>query len=133
MSAIQNREEERKRADVELAYDIRYGIETIPMNDVRYPQRLKDCDDAPHILLNKGNANLNQQRLINIVGTPHCTPYGEDLIRRFITDLKQLSPNVLIMSGLAYGVDIVAHRQALANGSSIKATPTSTSSASSTS
>lgn len=50
------------------------------------------------------------------MGTRHCTPYGEDLIRRFITDLKQLSPNVLIMSGLAYGVDIVAHRQALASG-----------------
>ncbi len=70
------------------------------MNDDRYPQRLKDCDDAPLMLFYKGNANLNQQRVINIVGTRHCTPYGEDLIRRFITDLKQLSPNVLIMSGL---------------------------------
>ena len=116
MSAIQNCEEARKRAEEELEYDIRYGIEPIPMNDDRYPQRLKDCDDAPLILFYKGNANLNQQRVINIVGTRHCTPYGEDLIRRFITDLKQLSPNVLIMSGLAYGVDIVAHRQALANG-----------------
>ena len=86
------------------------------MNDDRYPQRLKDCDDAPLILFYKGNANLNQQRVNKIVGTRHCTPYGEDLIRRFITDLKQLSPNVLIMSGLAYGVDIVAHRQALASG-----------------
>ena len=116
VSAIQNCEEARKRAEEELEYDIRYGIEPIPMNDDRYPQRLKDCDDAPLILFYKGNANLNQQRVINIVGTRHCTPYGEDLIRRFITDLKQLSPNVLIMSGLAYGVDIVAHRQALANG-----------------
>ena len=50
------------------------------------------------------------------MGTRHCTPYGEDLIRRFITDLKQLSPRVLIVSGLAYGVDIVTHRQALASG-----------------
>ena len=116
VSAIQNCEEARKRAEEELEYDIRYGIEPIPMNDDRYPQRLKDCDDAPLILFYKGNANLNQQRVINIVGTRHCTPYGEDLIRRFITDLKQLSPNVLIMSGLAYGVDIVAHRQALACG-----------------
>ena len=116
VSAIQNCDENRKRAEEELEYDIRYGIEPIPMNDDRYPQRLKDCDDAPLILFYKGNANLNQQRVINIVGTRHCTPYGEDLIRRFITDLKQLSPNVLIISGLAYGVDIVAHRQALANG-----------------
>ena len=90
VSAIQNCEEARKRAEEELEYDIRYGIEPIPMNDDRYPQRLKDCNDAPLILFYKGNANLNQQRVINIVGTRHCTPYGEDLIRRFITDLKQL-------------------------------------------
>ena len=116
VNAIQNCDEARKRAEVELEYDIRYGIEPITMNDDRYPQRLKNCDDAPLMLFYKGNANLNQQRIINIVGTRHCTPYGEDLIRRFITDLKQLSPRVLIVSGLAYGVDINAHRQALANG-----------------
>lgn len=116
VSAIQNCEEARKRAEEELEYDIRYGIEPIPMNDDRYPQRLKNCDDAPLMLFYKGNADLNLQRVINIVGTRQCTPYGEDLIRRFITDLKQLSPRVLIVSGLAYGVDINAHRQALANG-----------------
>ena len=116
VSAIQNCDEARNRAEVELEYDLRYGIEPIPMNDDRYPQRLKDCDDAPLMLFYKGNADLNQQRVINIVGTRQCTPYGEDLIRRFISDLKQLSPRVLIVSGLAYGVDINAHRQALANG-----------------
>ena len=116
VSAIQNCDEARSRAEVELEYDLRYGIEPIPMNDDRYPQRLKDCDDAPLMLFYKGNADLNQQRVINIVGTRQCTPYGEDLIRRFISDLKQLSPRVLIVSGLAYGVDINAHRQALANG-----------------
>ena len=116
ISAIQNCDEARSRAEVELEYDLRYGIEPIPMNDDRYPQRLKNCDDAPLMLFYKGNADLNQQRVINIVGTRQCTPYGEDLIRRFIADLKQLSPRVLIVSGLAYGVDINAHRQALANG-----------------
>ena len=116
VSAIKNCDEARSRAEVELEYDLRYGIEPIPMNDDRYPQRLKNCDDAPLMLFYKGNADLNQQRVINIVGTRQCTPYGEDLIRRFISDLKQLSPRVLIVSGLAYGVDINAHRQALANG-----------------
>lgn len=116
INALQNADEARKRAEVELEYDLKYGIQPICMNDERYPQRLKECDDAPLMLFYKGNANLNQQRVINIVGTRHCTPYGEDCIRRFITDLKQLSPQVLIVSGLAYGVDIVAHRQALANG-----------------
>ena len=114
--AIQNCDEARSRAEVELEYDLRYGIEPITMNDDRYPQRLKNCDDAPLMLFYKANADLNLQRVINIVGTRQCTPYGEDLIRRFITDLKQLSPRVLIVSGLAYGVDINAHRQALANG-----------------
>ena len=116
INALQNADEARKRAEVELEYDLKYGIQPICMNDERYPQRLKECDDAPLMLFYKGNANLNQQRVINIVGTRHCTPYGEDCIRCFITDLKQLSPQVLIVSGLAYGVDIVAHRQALANG-----------------
>ena len=116
INALQNADEARSRAEVELEYDLRYGIEPIPMNDDRYPQRLKNCDDAPLMLFYKGNADLNQQRVINIVGTRQCTPYGEDLIRRFISDLKQLSPRVLIVSGLAYGVDINAHRQALANG-----------------
>ena len=116
VNAIQNSDEARKRAEVELEYDLRYGIEPITMNDERYPSRLRECDDAPLMLFYKGNANLNQQRVINIVGTRHCTPYGEDLIRRFITELKQLCPQVLIVSGLAYGVDINAHRQALDKG-----------------
>lgn len=116
VEALKNTDEARQRAEVELEYDIRYGIEPICMNDDLYPQRMKECDDAPLMLFYKGNANLNQQRVINIVGTRHCTPYGEDLIRRFITDLRQLCPQVLIVSGLAYGVDINAHRQALDKG-----------------
>ncbi len=116
VEALANTDEARKRAEVEMEYDQRYGIEPLCMSDDRYPQRLKECDDAPLVLFYKGNANLNQQRVINIVGTRRCTPYGEDLIHRFVTDLKQLSPRVLIVSGLAYGVDINAHRQALANG-----------------
>lgn len=113
--ALQNTDEAKRRAEVELEYDIRYGIQPLCMNDTNYPQRLKECDDAPLMLFYKGNANLNQQRVINIVGTRHCTPYGEDLIRKFVSELRQLCPKVLIVSGLAYGVDINAHRQALAN------------------
>ena len=77
VSAIQNCEEARKRAEEELEYDIRYGIEPIPMNDDRYPQRLKDCDDAPLILFYKARqpqpAARHQHRR-----NRHCTPYGED-------------------------------------------------------
>ena len=81
-----------------------------------YPQRLNDCPDAPLVLYYKGNADLNQQRVINIVGTRRCTVYGQDIIRHFVADLRQLCPRVLIVSGLAYGVDICAHRQALQQG-----------------
>jgi DNA processing protein len=63
-----------------------------------------------------GSADLNQRRVIDIIGTRHCTTYGQDLIRRFVSDLKQLCPEVLIISGLAYGVDVCAHRNALENG-----------------
>ena len=81
-----------------------------------YPQRLRECADAPIILYYKGNADLNQSKIISIVGTRQCTQYGIDLIRRFVSDLRRHCPEMLIVSGLAYGVDINAHRQALAQG-----------------
>jgi DNA processing protein len=86
-----------------------------PLDD-GYPRRLKECDDAPLMLFYKGTADLNATHIINIVGTRHSTPYGQDLIRRFVADLRTLCPDVLIVSGLAYGIDICAHRQALDNG-----------------
>ena len=65
---------------------------------------------------NKGNAELNRRYVIDIIGTRRCTSYGQDLIHRFVSDLRQLCPDVLIVSGLAYGVDICAHRNALQQG-----------------
>lgn len=116
IQGLQSIDEPLKRAEAELEYDLAHDILPIPMNDVRYPQRLIECDDAPLLLFYKGNADLNQQRIINIVGTRHCTAYGQDLVRRFVADLRQLCPRVLIVSGMAYGVDIHAHRNALQNG-----------------
>ena len=86
------------------------------MQDDDYPQRLKECPDAPIILFYKGEADLNKSRVINIVGTRQCTTYGQDMVRRLIDDLRTMCPDVLIVSGLAYGIDICAHRQALADG-----------------
>ena len=113
---MSNIEQHLKAADAEMEYNLRNGIRALALADDDYPQRLKNCDDAPLVLFYKGTANLNRARVINIVGTRHCTAYGQDLIRRFVSELKNLSPEVLIVSGLAYGVDINAHRQALANG-----------------
>ena len=85
------------------------------LNDKNYPKRLMECADPPLMLFYKGQADLNRQHVIAVVGTRHCTTYGQDLIRRFMEDLKNLCPETLIVSGLAYGVDIHAHRNALQN------------------
>ena len=105
-----------KRAEAELQYMETHGIRALTLTDDDYPQRLSECPDAPIILYYKGNADLNQSRIVSIVGTRHCTTYGQDIIRHFIADLHHYCPQVLVVSGLAYGVDIHAHREALANG-----------------
>ena len=104
------------RAEEELAFDQAHGIRPLTPSDPDYPHRLAECEDAPLVVYYKGNADLNQSRVINIVGTRKCTTYGQDLIRRFVTDLTELCPHVLVVSGLAYGVDICAHRKALETG-----------------
>ncbi len=114
--AMRNIEQHLKVADAEMEYNLQNGISAFSLADNDYPQRLKNCDDAPLVLFYKGTACLNRARVINIVGTRHCTAYGQDIIRKFVYELKTLCPEVLIVSGLAYGVDINAHRQSLANG-----------------
>lgn len=76
---------------------------------------MRECDDAPLALFYRGNADLNTLHIINMVGTRHATPYGQDICTRFLADLSALCPDTLIVSGLAYGIDIHAHRAALQN------------------
>ena len=104
------------RAEQEMAFIEKHHIRPLLLDTDDYPQRLCECPDAPILLYYMGSADLNQRHVINIVGTRHCTTYGQDLVRRFIADLKRLCPEVLIVSGLAYGIDICAHRNALENG-----------------
>ena len=101
------------QAEQEFIWTQNNGVEVLFWNNERYPQRLKECVDAPLTLFYKGSANLNKQRIISIVGTRKCTHYGQDLIKHLIMELQRLCPDVLIVSGLAYGVDINAHRMAL--------------------
>ena len=114
--ALKDWDEPMKRAEFELKYMEEHGIRALTLMDDDYPQRLLECPDAPIVLYFTGNCDLNQTKIVSIVGTRQCTQYGQDLIRHFIADLHQHCPQVLIVSGLAYGVDIHAHRQALANG-----------------
>ena len=104
------------RAAAEMEFIQKGHIKVLCLNDDDYPQRLRECPDAPLVLYYKGMASLNQRRVLNMVGTRHCTSYGQDLVRRFIADMKQRCPDVLIVSGLAYGIDICAHRNALEQG-----------------
>ncbi len=105
-----------RRAEDEMEFISKHHIQALTFNDPDYPSRLRECCDAPIILYYLGNAPLNQPKVIDIVGTRHCTAYGVDLVRRFLADLHRLCPHTLVVSGLAYGIDINAHRNALQQG-----------------
>ncbi len=79
--------------------------------DKNYPERLKQCSDAPVILFQSGNIDLSNRKIISIVGTRQVTTYGSEFTKKFIEDLAPLNP--IIVSGFAYGVDILAHQIAM--------------------
>lgn len=100
-----------RRAEQELLFIDRNGIDVLFLTDARYPKKLKNCDDAPILLYSKGNADLNTPKIISIVGTRNATEYGRQLCHQLIEELQQY--NVLIVSGLALGIDTAAHRTSL--------------------
>lgn len=104
------------RAEQELEFIHKHNIVCIGYHDEAYPSRLRECDDAPILLFYRGNTELNPKRVISIVGTRKCTDYGRDLCESFVRDLATQFPDVLIVSGLAYGIDVCAHRSAIKFG-----------------
>lgn len=100
-----------KKAEKELVFIEKQGIESIFYTDSRYPKRLKTCGDSPVLLYAKGNMNLNPPHVISIVGTRNATDYGRQLCKQLIEELQQY--NVLIVSGLALGIDVSAHKECL--------------------
>ncbi|MDR2906706.1 MAG: DNA-processing protein DprA [Bacteroidales bacterium] len=100
-----------QRAEEELKFIEKYQIQTFFFKDSTYPRRLLHCADSPLMLYFKGHADLNAEKIISIVGTRKCTNYGRDVIEKLLADLKQ--DNVLVISGLAYGIDTLAHQTAL--------------------
>ena len=103
------------RAEEELGFIEKNHIKALVIGEEDYPVRLAECEDAPLVIYYLGNTNLNAMKVVSIVGTRHCTEYGRSLCERLIKDLSQVYPDTLIVSGLAYGVDITAHRAALNN------------------
>ena len=103
------------RAETEVAFCEKKGIRILTLNDEAYPYRLREIPDPPLAIFFKGNADFNVKRVIAIVGTRKISEYGKDICHIFLSKIRELSPETLILSGLAYGVDIRAHRACLEN------------------
>ena len=95
----------------QINYSETNGIEILNYFEPKYPQRLKHCSDAPLILYFKGTCDLNNMKIVGIVGTRNATTYGKQMCKSVIEELAE--QNVLIVSGLAYGIDVNAHQEAL--------------------
>ena len=104
------------RAEEEAAFAEKNRISIIGCDDLRYPARLRECLDAPVLVYYRGSADLNSRHMLSIVGTRKATDYGRTFCQRFLADLARLCPDTIVVSGLAYGIDIQAHRHALQNG-----------------
>jgi DNA processing protein len=102
------------RAEKEIKFIEDEKITPLFFTDAAYPNKLKHCSDAPILLFYKGNADLNKAKILGVIGTRNATDYGKGLTEKLITDLKE--ENILIVSGLAYGIDAYAHKAALNNG-----------------
>lgn len=100
--------------DKEIAFIEKYKIQPLFIGDKNYPQRLRECYDPPTMLYYKGNADLNHSKVISIVGTRSYTAYGKETTEKIIEELA--GRNILVVSGLAIGIDIIAHKEALKNG-----------------
>ncbi len=104
-----------EKAEKELEFITKNNICTLFYLDENYPERLRHCYDAPVIIFVSGNVNLNKQKVLSIVGTRNATAYGRDICNRLVEGLARNNHDVLIVSGLAYGIDIHAHKAALRN------------------
>lgn len=100
-----------ERAEKELLFIEKYKIEPLFITDQNYPKRLRNCFDAPTLLYYKGKADLNNQKVVAIVGTRNATSRGKAFCDQLMEGLQQ--HGVLVSSGLAYGIDIAAHKAAL--------------------
>lgn len=101
-----------ERANDEIEFILKNDIQVHYYTDTEYPFRLKECHDAPLLLYTKSKQNLNDAKFIAVVGTRNVTEHGKELCNQLIADLSSV-PNIVIISGLAYGVDITAHKAAL--------------------
>ena len=103
-------------AEEEMEWCEKKHITILTLGSADYPQRLVNCFDAPIVLYSMGNGNLNAAHTVSIVGTRQCTQYGKDMVDKIVAELKAQVPDLLVVSGLAYGIDVCSHKAALKNG-----------------
>ncbi len=104
-------------ARTELAFVRAHDIDVRFIADGAYPQRLAQCADAPLAIYALGNGDvLDAAHVVSLVGTRNATRYGIDFTKELVTELAELIDDVVIVSGLAYGIDVSAHKAALAAG-----------------
>lgn len=92
----------------ELEYTQRHHIQILDITHKDYPQRLRQCIDSPSVLFFKGNGDLNQTRIVSVIGTRSYTEYGKRMCEELIEGLKNYQ--VMVSSGLAFGIDAIAHK-----------------------
>jgi DNA processing protein len=102
-----------QRAEEEIKFIRKHNITPLFYTDEKYPARLKNCDDAPPLIFFKGKCELNASRMIAIVGTRKASEYGKEITEQFVNDFVKY--DATIVSGLAYVIDIIAHKAAVKN------------------
>jgi DNA processing protein len=104
------------RAEKEVAFIEKHQIEPVFFTHPDYPQKLSFCDDAPLMLFKKGRANLGASKIVSVVGTRRASDAGKVICEKLVHGLAERYPEIVIVSGMAYGIDICAHRAALKQG-----------------
>ncbi|MBQ7691070.1 MAG: DNA-processing protein DprA [Muribaculaceae bacterium] len=102
-----------ERAERELQFIADKNVHVSYFTDPTFPRRLLETPDAPVVLYRSGECDLNAAHVVSIVGTRHATPYGIGLCNELVRDLGAALPGLVVVSGLAYGIDIAAHRAAV--------------------
>lgn len=102
-----------RRAEQEVRFIEKSKVIPLFITDSAYPKRLRECADSPVMLYYRGNADLNTAKIISIVGTRNASAYGRNMTEQLVRDVKEKFPDTLVISGLACGIDICAHRAAL--------------------
>jgi DNA processing protein len=103
-------------AEQEIRFMEKYQVKPLFLNDPAYPKRMQQCYDPPSLLFYKGHADLNAERMVAVVGTRSHSGYGKKVTEELIRQLAEAMPGTCIVSGLAFGIDAVAHRTAIKHG-----------------